>query len=117
MVDEILEVGIDLLASVRGPDELVGGIKHEGELVHLCLVEGVSDGVDVGSIYPDMAGDAAQPLPSVLSAHILAPCHPLLRQLLCCSWLRLGCHLLLFFLLLLKGQYSMLLPMISAFLI
>lgn len=74
MVDEILEIGIDLLASFGGPDELVGCIKHEGELVHLGLVEGVSDGVDIGSIYPNMAGDAAQPLSSVLSAHVLALC-------------------------------------------
>lgn len=75
MIDEFLEVGVDLLTGIGRPHELVGGIEKEGELVHLRLVEGMSNGINVGSVYPHMAGTAAQPLPSVLSAHVLALRH------------------------------------------
>lgn len=82
MVDEFLEAGIHHLTGIGRPHELVGGVEDEGELVHLGLVEGVGYGIDVGGIDPHMAGAAAQPLPSVFSAHVLALRHRLWRRLL-----------------------------------
>lgn len=77
MVDKLLKVGVDLLAGFRSPHKLVCWIEDEGQLVHLCLVECMGHRVNVCSIDPDMAGDAAKPLPSVFSTHILALCERL----------------------------------------
>lgn len=66
MIDEFLEVGVDHLAGIRSPDELVGGVENEGQLVDLSLVEGVRHGINVGSVDPHMASAAAQPLSPVL---------------------------------------------------
>lgn len=72
MIDEFLEVGVDFGAGVVGPDELVGGVEDEGELIHLRLVELARDGVNVGGEDPHVPGGAAQPLPSVFLPHVLA---------------------------------------------
>lgn len=80
MINELLEVGIHLLAGLIRPNKLVARVKDEGQLVHLSLIEGMGDGVDVGSVDPHMAGDAAQPLPSIFSAHVLVLRHRLSWQ-------------------------------------
>lgn len=72
MIDELLEVRIDLVASVGVPHELIGWVEDEGELIHLGLIEFAGNWVDVSCKDTDMAGGAAQPLTSVLPSHVLA---------------------------------------------
>jgi hypothetical protein len=80
VVDEVLELVEDHLAGLVGPGELVLGVEHERQLVHLRLVERVGLRVDVRRVDADVPRRAAQPLPAVLPAHVLALRQRLPRQ-------------------------------------
>jgi hypothetical protein len=80
VIDEVLELVVDHLARLVGPDELVLRVEDERQLVHLRLVEGVGLRVDVRGVDADVPRRAAQPLPAVLPAQVLALRQRLPRQ-------------------------------------
>ena len=72
VIHKLLEVRVNLIASLRIPDKLFCGIKNKCKLVHLGLIKLTGYRINVGCVNPNVPRDAAEPLPSILSAHILA---------------------------------------------